>query len=378
MIKAIRSRILAAGALIVGIMTMLTWTLRLRVLWVRALKSVIGIGLRVWPGLYDAQDEHKRAYASGRVRDRREREKLCQLLQEAERAGMSPAQAVRDAGLEGDQKGQLTRSLARAIFGDVAPEAAEAAVQYSGGADSTVAAILAAHRFARVHLLSFYHPFILERGRAKLNADKLANIFGSDAIVHVLVDATQALDRMMFRDYWRDMRKYWTFPIGDACLLCKLSFDVGSIAYACENGIKVVVDGSDLRVPFQLSQGHEGMLELRREFYSEYGIDFRHPAARLEDTTLELIGFGLHSNPSCLIYPHQPHCAGNDALGAIYKRFYFLPKYGMAGLSEFAESWASEKLALCRKLLGEPARAPIPPARDRLPIHGEAAGQSEE
>jgi len=135
-------------------------------------------------------------------------------------------------------------------------------VQYSGGADSTVAAIIAAQRFEKVHLLTFSHPFIWvtfshpfiwEKHKSAVNAAKLAQILGNQAVIHRYVDATQTLSQIMFGDYWEDYRKYGTAPVGWPCLACKLSFDTESIRYARDNGIELVIDGADLRVEFQLS-----------------------------------------------------------------------------------------------------------------------------
>ena len=351
MLRAAVKKILAVVALVVSIITLLACTLRLRCLWVRLLRFVAGVGLRLRPSLYDQQDAYKQQHASGAVRSRRPREELCRILREAEREGLAPAEAARHLGLGQDQQGQLSSLAAQGAFADVPPDVKEVAVQYSGGADSTVAAILAALRFERVHLLTFYHPFIRAKEKSEVNADKLARIFGSEAVIHRYVDARQALDAIMFGNYLGDVRRYRTFPVGWPCLACKLSFDTQTIRYACDNDVKLVVDGADLRVPFQLSQGHEGMLELRRQFYLEYGIDFTHPVADFQDTTAELVLFGLHSNASCIMYPHQAHCIGNDLLGAMYKRFYFIPKYGMEALTDVATRWAEEKIALCKQLL---------------------------
>ena len=361
MLRAVKTQVLSVLAFLIGLSSSLACTLRLRCVWVRILRTMGDVVLRLLPSLYDAQDAHKQQYASGQVRNRRQRDELCTSLQAAERAGTSPAEAAFQLGLSESQPGPLDDSLSRAVFADVAADVREVAVHYSGGADSTLAAIMAAQRFETVHLLTFCHPFIRERERSEVNAEKLTRIFGSDVIVHRFVDATDALDDIMFGDYLRDLRKYGTFLTADPCLACKLSFDTEAIRYACENDIRLVVDGSDLRVPFQLSQGHEGMLELRRQFYLEYGIDFRHPVGGLQDTTDELFLFGLRSTPACMIYAHQPGCIGNDLLGAIYKRFYFLPRYGMEGLTSFANKWAPEKIAACKQLLS--ARDIQTPAR---------------
>jgi len=375
MLRSAASRISSAAALLVGIMTLLACTLRLRCWWVRLVRSVAEIGLRLRPSLYDGQDAYKQEHASGPVRNRRQKEKLCQVLQEADGNGVAPAEVARRLGFSQNQSSPLFDFEAADAFAGIADDIREVAVQYSGGADSTVATIIAAQRFEKVHLLTFYHPFIREKHKSAVNAAKLAQILGNEAVIHRYVDATQTLSQIMFGDYWGDYRKHGTAPVGWPCLACKLSFDTESIQYARDNGIELVIDGADLRVEFQLSQGHKGMLELRRQFYLEYDIEFRHPVVHIEDTTKELLLFGAHSDPACILYPHQGRCIGNDLLGAIYKRFYFLPKYGVDLLSDAASRWAKEKIQVCKQLLGSPASeqggtipAPQPPGALSEPV----------
>lgn len=358
MLESIVKKIASASALIVSILTLLTCTLRLRCVWVRFLRSVAEIGLRLKPSLYDQQDAYKQEHASGPVRNRRQKERFCQVLREAEAEGIVPAEAARRLGIDQDDPGQLSGLDVQAAFQGVRPDVKEVVVQYSGGADSTIAAIIAGQHFEKVHLLTFHHAFIRAKEKSEVNAAKLQQILGSDAVVHRYLDTTQVLNQIIFGNYIGDLRKYGTLPVGWPCLACKLSFDTETIRYACDNNIKLVVDGADLRVEFQLSQGHAGMLELRRQFYQEYDIDFRHPVAHMEDTTKDLLLFGLHSDPACILYPHQGHCIGNDLLGTIYKRFYFLPKYGMDALSDAASNWAKEKIEVCKRLLPTPTCEP--------------------
>ena len=351
MLRVIREKALSGIAYLISLLTLGACTLRLRCWWVRVVRSVAEIGLRLRPSLYDEQDAYKQEHASGPVRNRRQKEKLCQVLQEAEGNGVAPAEVARRLGFSQNQSSPLFDFEAAGAFEGIADDIREVAVQYSGGADSTVATIIAAQRFEKVHLLTFYHPFIREKHKSAVNAAKLAQILGNEAVIHRYVDATQTLNQIMFGDYWADYRKHGTAPVGWPCLACKLSFDTESIHYARDNGLEVVVDGADLRVEFQLSQGHKGMLELRRQFYLEYGIEFRHPVVHIEDTTKELLLFGAHSDPACILYPHQGHCIGNDLLGTIYKRFYFLPKYGVDALSDAASTWAADKIETCKQLL---------------------------
>lgn len=328
-----------------------TRTLRSRARLVRIVGKVGNSMLRLFPSLYDGHDTYKRQYAHGTVRNMRQGRHLCSVLQKAEREGLSPREALRMVGVEPEGESKLTPELAAQVFEDAPEGVNEIAIQFSGGADSTAAAVLAAQRFDRVHLLTFRHSFIEKPEESWQNARKLSEIFGEDAISYIVVDATADIEEILFRDYGSDRQKYGTSPMTDPCLGCKLSFDTSTIRYCRRNGVKLVGDGADLRVQFQLSQGNREIMALRQQLYNDYDLDFVHPVAEIDNSIRELLLFGLHTQPGCLIYPTQPQCVGVDIVAPAYKRFYYLPKYGMSELQRFGEMWAAQKLEICRELL---------------------------
>ncbi|MGC9319694.1 MAG: hypothetical protein ACP5KN_16805 [Armatimonadota bacterium] len=263
---------------------------------------------------------------------------------------MPTAEMIQRLGIDPGRRSLLTDEYARTAFADSLSRGPEMIVQYSGGADSTVAAVLGALAFERVHLLTFHHPFIRASDQSQVNAQKLAGLFGDDVIVHRRIDATQALNALLFGDYLGDLRRFGTAPIGWPCLACKMSFDAGTLSYAAEHGIKVVADGSDLRVSYQLSQGDPEMLAVREDWYRSHGVSFVHPVADIEDTVTELLLFGLESERQFILYPQQGHCIGNDMLGTAYKRFYYIPRHGMDHLRKQAVRWAHSKTGVCDAL----------------------------
>ncbi|MCK4323832.1 MAG: hypothetical protein KAW89_04830, partial [Armatimonadetes bacterium] len=155
MLRVIREKALSGIAYLISLLTLGACTLRLRCWWVRVVRSVAEIGLRLRPSLYDEQDAYKQEHASGPVRNRRQKEKLCQVLQEAEGNGVAPAEVARRLGFSQNQSSPLFDFEAAGAFVGIADDIREVAVQYSGGADSTVATIIAAQRFEKVHLLTF-------------------------------------------------------------------------------------------------------------------------------------------------------------------------------------------------------------------------------
>ncbi len=322
----------------------------------RAVAQLVKLGgnaiLKLKPSIYDSLDAGNVEFATGQRKRRPilQRRALSAVAQRAEKGEISPEEALEMLEVPAEARQEAANLRAIDVFSGVSPDI-EVAVQYSGGGDSTLAGLLAATYFRRVHLLTGCHPFIGARENAVVNARKLAGMFGPDRVIHSFVDTTRPLREMLFGNYWKDFWKYGTLPITDGCLVCKLSFDVGMLAYARQHNVGAVLDGADLMIKFQLSQGHPGIMRLREEFYASRGLSFLHPCASISDGAMNLLLIGLAHTPPAFLYPMQPNCRGYDFLGQVSKRYYFMPRYGMEGLSEAGLRYASDKLSVCGKLL---------------------------
>jgi hypothetical protein len=315
-------------------------------------KAAGSAALRLKPSIYESLDAGNAEFATGE-RVRRpilQRRALAATMERAEAGEITLEQALEALDIPPEARAEAAGLRADEVFAGMPPDI-EVAVQYSGGGDSTLAGLLAATYFKRVHLLTGAHPFINGPRVAAVNARKLVGVFGPDKVTHAIVDTTRALREILFGSYWKDLREYGTLPIADGCLCCKLSFDVGMVTYAREHNVGAVMDGADLMIKFQLSQGHPEIMKLREEFYGSRGLSFVHPCASISDGATMLLLLGLAQDPPVLLYPSQPTCRGYDFLGQVSKRYYFLPRYGMDGLTEVGVRYAKDKLAVCAGLL---------------------------
>lgn len=333
---------------------MVMFRMSIRVMYLRVLSFLGGIGLKLFPSIYASLDAQNVKYGSGlRVKEKYlHKEAFNEFLKEAERLNMSAekilSQLKSGGGIETDV---LATSLAE-VF-DYADNDIEVAVQYSGGCDSTLAAILAARYFRKVHLLSFHNPFIRHKEKSERNAEKITAVFGPDKVTHSIIDTSTTFRKILFDRYLTDLIRHRTFVLGVGCLACKLSFDINIIRYAREHKISMVIDGADLSVKSQLSQGDEAILEQRNLLYARYGIDFKHPVARFTNNAHELFVIGEDLEPPQIFYAEQPECKGNQFLNEIYDRFYFLPRYGIEVHSEKGQIWLKDKLPVCIECIDE-------------------------
>lgn len=341
---------LASLPVILGGLIMFRMTVR--TLYLRLLSTMGGIGLRLFPSIYGSLDDQNVRYGSGnRVKEKYlDKEEFTGFLKNAEESEKSCDEILLELEYEGGVTTTVLDTPLEQIF-DGLDRDEEVAVQYSGGCDSTLAATLAARYFRKVHLISFYSPFILKKEKGEVNADKLVSVFGPEKVIYVREDTSKTFDRLLFGNYFSDLRSHKSFVLGVGCLACKLSFDVHIVRYALKNNVSLVLDGADLSVRSQLSQGDEGVLRERYQLYRKYGIEFRHPVARFENNAHELFILGTDLNPPQVLYAEQPVCVGNQFLNEIYDRFYFLPKYGLDRHSEAGMVWLKDKLGLCEALI---------------------------
>jgi O-antigen/teichoic acid export membrane protein len=347
----------SAVGLAISAIAMCMFTLPLRRIYVSFLKLFGGIGLKLFPGIYGRMDRFNQQYSSGRrVKEHyQDKARLTAFLKRAEREKW-PTERVLSTLKDEIGKVALVDSKLNEVF-DGADPGLEVAVQFSGGCDSTLIAMLAAQYFRKVHMVSFTHSLIEGTERTTVNAKKVIALFGEEKVVHRIIDSTDVFRSFVFDDYLRDLRKYKTFVVGIGCLACKLSFDVKILDYALSNGIKLILDGADLSVRTQLSQGDEGILRERGALFARYGVDFKHPAVKFKNNAFEMLLLGLKLDRSVLMYAEQPECRGNQFLNEVYDRFYFLPKYGIELHSQLGRQWLEDKLPLCRDRLDRRAQA---------------------
>ena len=349
----IRFSVLHFLAKIIVVVGSSTRTMVQRLRFLRLLKAVGSAGLKLMPFIYSYLDRQNQEMNSGnKVKEKyRAKMKLQRKLQLLDNSPLSLADH-NELYTGPSQIGSISKPRLADLFHHLKPENT-VLIQYSGGADSTLAGILAARYFEQVHLLTFRNTFTKYNDRSRHNAQKLIGIFGADKIIHIELDSSRALDSLLFESYEQDFKKFGRYLAGVGCLACKSSFDVGCLRYAHSHKLNIIIDGADLSVHSQLSQGNPETMELRNRIFCDSGFTFLHPAAEFERTDLELLNFGLEQDPPVLLYPQQPDCIGNEFLNEIHDRFYFIPRFGLARHTELGSNWLRDKMptiiALSRK-----------------------------
>ncbi len=175
-----------------------------------------------------------------------------------------------------------------------------AVVLYSGGSDSTLAAIRTAMRFERVHLLAFTRRGVWGREPVAFQAGRLGRFFGDPGKFTLRVLRTDRLCRhVMYERYFHHLRRHGLL-VASMCGLCKVSFHWRALIYCLEHGIRHVADGA-VRVANVCPEQNEAILLQRwKGLYRGFGIEYENPVYE-EGDQVEALLHEMRFNPTPVV-----------------------------------------------------------------------------
>ncbi len=191
-------------------------------------------------------------------------------------------------------------------------------LMFSGGVDSTTAALELSKTHDQVHLLTFrngYGHYKIERTAKRVR--EIERHSGKRFIHHV--ESVQHIFDVMLMDNLRAEYKRW----GSGfiwCLGCKLAMHTRSVLYNLEHGITTMADGSSSSTGEMVEQSLLS-LYLFRELYGERGIRFTTPVYTIpreqEIESLKKRGFRMGLRIKDRFLGVQPKCHPGE--------LYYLP-----------------------------------------------------
>lgn len=235
---------------------------------------------------------------------------------------------------------------------------------FSGGADSTYAAVLLAQRFDRVHLLSFGHDGIANTHKPQINADRLQRRFG-DKIVYCAIDGNDAWRRLYLAGFGRDRDRYGSFLSSGVCECCYLSWNAIAAVYNKRNHVTSLAVGIDRdHSGFMYSATDEG-IETMRQFHDGYGVRFFMPVYDEPETDVRLYEMGITSEKHTK-RPYQFYTTattqGTCEFGLGHRLFaqYTVVRHSPEERRDRARAYFSEKLEVCRDYVAEALEKDMP------------------
>ena len=150
----------------------------------------------------------------------------------------------------------------------------EVALMFSGGVDSTFAALRLSERFEKVSLLTYsneYAHYHLKRARRRFY--ELRKIAG-DKFSHEIISIKDIFDEVVLRELDDDYKTYSSGFIW--CMGCKIVMHARTIMYNLEKGISCSCDGASLATAEMVEQMPASLREIK-DFYAYNKIDYSLP-----------------------------------------------------------------------------------------------------
>jgi hypothetical protein len=150
-------------------------------------------------------------------------------------------------------------------------------VLFSGGCDSTLAAAIAAQKYDKVQLVTYYRRgFFKTEENARIGLEKLRDKFGADKFDIAVVSVEKLFKRAQYDNYLYYVKKYGPICMS-ICGLCKLAMDWQTILYCIEHSIADVCDGNVKEMSVFPTQNMEIALGGIIRLYSDFNINYFNP-----------------------------------------------------------------------------------------------------
>lgn len=190
-----------------------------------------------------------------------------------------------------------------------------ACVLYSGGADSTLAAVLMLREYSPVHLLSFKHNHMSQMEKTTEAALRLRKHLGNEAaaVVHYWMDMTPLWRKVSREPPHRSLRGEGIFSLLlKPCLACKVAMHLLTLSYCLDRKIPIAADGAHPGgAPLFPEQSTQG-IDVLRAFYQRHGIRYVNPVYQVERPDFELFDRGItkkkNTKDEHLYYSNQFAC----------------------------------------------------------------------
>jgi hypothetical protein len=146
----------------------------------------------------------------------------------------------------------------------------EIALMYSGGLDTTYAAVQLAEEFSKVYLLTFCNGVCIRPASSKKHVSILQEKFGKDKFEHTIIPI-EHIFAFLRKGIISDIKKYKSPLLFDLC--CRLSMEIATILYCLDKKIGYASDGSNPRTQGQMFIQQKEYLSVVDKFFSYYGIE---------------------------------------------------------------------------------------------------------
>jgi len=149
-----------------------------------------------------------------------------------------------------------------------------AVVLFTGGADSSLAAVLALEKNRHIVLLTFKNGYELFIKRSCLMAERLQERYGFESVIHKIINNSYIFN-LIFRNNFT-FKKYLK-DLGLVCLAERAAMYIQTVIFCLENQIKYIYDGNNFcQGKIAFPQMPESLI-ITKEFFQNYGLFYDSP-----------------------------------------------------------------------------------------------------
>lgn len=232
---------------------------------------------------------------------------------------------------------------------------------FSGGLDSSAAALHLAQHHRRVHLLTYnngFGHFFVQRSakRAQALRRALRDQPGAGELIHSVLSTRDDFDKLLVSTAVADFGKYKSGFVW--CMGCKLAMHARSAAYCLQNGVAKMADGSNSGTSEMVEQSLLS-LSMVRAFYARHSIEFFTPVyeQEREQSRERLAEMGVRSGIAVLDRQLgiQPTCVA----GELYYMPYLLFNKRVKHEDDVVARFIAAKLPIADEIVASAARTDL-------------------
>lgn len=233
---------------------------------------------------------------------------------------------------------------------------ADVSVLFSGGPDSTLAALRGLDEFSRVHLLTFHHRLMSRMGRHTVVTKELRRVYGSERVLEYGEDIDTLLKKCYFTGQSKLIARYRTFYVPWVCGACKMAMHLRAISYNMEHGVTTTYDGANIESAPYFPDQTQGYIEVMKEFYGLYGMRYECPVYYINGTDNRTEDYGILSTKKTkkehVLFSTQHSCPVGLAVH-LHARLWYVPFRGKERMCGLAGGFLTQMIGSCKSVLPE-------------------------
>jgi len=227
-------------------------------------------------------------------------------------------------------------------------------VLFSGGPDSTLAALYALDQADAVHLMTYHHNWMGKGGKQRKVAHELKQIFGENRVFSQESNIDSLFHKFHLTNFKQMFPQYRTFYIPWTCGACRLAMHVSTMIYNRQNGIAKTFDGANMESAHLFPEQMMPYIDVIKNLYQSFDMSFENPVYHIARTDIETEKYGLTTTKNTkkehIIFSTQHTCLVGLAVHA-HAKFYYFPFRGKKRTEKLVAPFAEKIIEQSRPFI---------------------------